>query len=130
MSFREDGSWVQPCIIGPTLFKQEIAIDFQVNASALFYKRLWRMCWESLREVNALVFVGFSIPPTDFHARTLFQSARLQGEFERVAICIKDKTGDDAIDRVRRIFGLRPKTYKKGLEDLAGRIDDLLRYLA
>jgi len=127
MAFRPDGSWVQPAIVGPTLFKQEITIDFQINASALFFKRLWRMCWEALREVNALVFIGFSFPSTDFHAHALFESLVRIKTFEKVAVCTKcDK---DAFDRARQIFGESVEHFDGSLEDLATRCQDLAGFV-
>jgi len=47
-----------------------------------------------------------------------------------VVICTNGGARDEAFRETRRIFrGTRTKTYGKGLEDLAGRLDALLAHL-
>jgi hypothetical protein len=128
MNFRSDGSWLQPSIIGPTLFKQEIAVDFQQNESALFYKRLWRMCWDTLREVDALVFIGFSFPSTDFHIRALFESIHRVRPFRRVLMCTMGD--EDAFGKGRGVFpGARIVHLGGGIADMANRIGEVMGFL-
>lgn len=117
MVFRSGEDWVQPSIIGPNFFKQEITIDFQTDQTALFYKRLWRICWDALREVDSLVFIGFSFPTTDFHIRALFDSVHRTRQFKKVAICTKNDSC--AFVKAKNLFpGAKFKPFDAGLEGL------------
>jgi hypothetical protein len=131
MEFHRDGTWVQPSIIGPTLFKQEVTIDFQNDNRAKFYKTLWRMCWDSLREADALVFVGFSFPQTDVHAAALFRSAHLNGKgFRRVVLCHRhDPNLRNTAEQVFSGRTMQITEFADGLENMASRIAELVALL-
>jgi hypothetical protein len=60
----------QPSLLLPTLFKQEISIDYQTEPRAKYYKNLWRVFAARLRSATALLTVGCSFPDTDRHLRT------------------------------------------------------------
>jgi len=128
MNYNNSSAWVQPSLIGPTLFKQEITIDFQRDSRAMFYKNLWHMCWDQLQKVDALVFIGFSFPKTDFHVRALFQSIHRVRPFKKVVVCTKDdfyahKTAKDIFANTTM------RCFTNGLEEMAERSDELLQFL-
>lgn len=119
----QNGVWKQPAVIGPTFFKQEITIDCQRDYRAMFYKKLWRFAWDALRIAQNLIFVGFSLPQTDFHATALFRTAHLRcGGFRRVLLCHR---GDQLLrDTAERVFdggATEFIEFDRGLEDMAKR---------
>ncbi len=120
MNYR-NGQWKQPSVIGPTFFKQEITIDFQQDYRAKFYRQLWRFAWNMLRTAQNLLFVGFSFPKTDFHAKALFGSAHSpSGRFGRVILCHKD--GAQLRKTVKKVFegeSTYINEFNDGLEDVA-----------
>lgn len=134
-----DGKYTQPTIIGPTLFKQEIAVDFQKEPVALFFKSLWRMCWEKLKEMDNLIFIGFSFPQTDFHVRALFESIYRVRTFKKVVVCTKEERKEDKEKekkedkqslkgKFEKIFtNVELKFYKEGFENL--NIQEIIQFL-
>lgn len=121
-------SWIQPSIIGPTLFKQEITIDFQRDERAKFYKDLWRRCWNDLQEVNSLIFIGFSFPQTDFHVRTLLESVHKIKPFTNIILCTKND--NKAYEAARSLFHeAKLINFGNGLEDMGERIDEVCKLI-
>jgi len=128
--------YTQPEIVGPTFFKQEITIDYQQDYRAKYYKALWRFAWEQLREMQKLVFIGFSFPQTDFHAAALFRTAHLSGlGFRRVVLCHKSDDGGRLKDTVKKVFEQKARNgpefndYTCGLEILVKNLDELVKWL-
>jgi len=132
MNYHSPDNWTQPAVIGPTFFKQEITIDFQRDYRARFYKELWRFAWDLLRSARNLIFIGFSFPQTDFHARALFRTAHLNGaEFRRVLLC--HRGNQNLRDTMQRVFNGRPTEFtefNRGLENMAERLDEVITLLA
>ena len=127
--------WRQPEVIGPTFFKQEINLDFEIpdDFRAPYYKSLWRIAWDRLKVAEYLVFVGFSFAETDFHARVLFRSAHFSGfGFRQVIVC--HRGSKELMPIVRRVFAggrseVQPKECDEGLESMADRLDELVALL-
>jgi hypothetical protein len=95
--------YCQPSVIAPTIFKQEINIDFQNDWRSLVYKNLWNMCWHKLKEADNLIFVGFGFPSTDWHIRALLESASTIRGYRNIIYCHKNNT-NDGYDAVKNIF--------------------------
>lgn len=130
----QNGAWTQPAVIGPTFFKQEITIDFQPDYRAKFYKQLWRFAWDVLRNARNLIFVGFSFPQTDFHARALFRTAHLNhlngNGFRHVVLC--HRGNQDLRNAAEQVFRGRPTEFTEfngGLENMTERIDEVIALL-
>jgi hypothetical protein len=71
--------YVEPAIIPPTLFKQEINDDSRSGHSltqAILAQ--WRAAVTLLAEADKWIFVGYSFPPTDFHASRIFHIAMMR----------------------------------------------------
>lgn len=125
--------WVQPCIIGPAAFKQDITFDLLTTGKPGFYKRLWGRAWEELTEPEtcALVIVGFSFAPGDLHAREFFRSAsRRRGGFAKVVYCHKD-AGSGAGTTARETFDGCGDFYESngGVERLVNELDGLIDWI-
>lgn len=92
--------WSQPAIIPPTLFKQEINDDSRAkDFLTQTILQQWRAAITLLQGANTIIFVGYSFPPTDFHAKRIFQIANMvkkktTGESINVFDCIGP--GDDS----------------------------------
>ena len=127
------GWYKQPEVIGPTFFKQEITLDFEIKGDfrAPYYKRLWSFAWDCIKTAKHVIFVGFSFPQTDFHAAALFRTAHLNGDgFNRVILCHKGSVC--LLNTVRKIFKGKPTQFTEfnnGLESLVQRLDGLLALL-
>ena len=68
--------FVQPSLLLPTLFKQEININYQTDPRARHYKTLWEIFAARLASATALLTVGCSFPDTDWHSRVVVGSGR------------------------------------------------------
>jgi hypothetical protein len=94
---------VQPSLLLPTLFKQEININYQTDRRAMHYKTLWEVFAARLSSATALLIVGCSLPDTDRHLRAVVESAIKagNGNLRRVVVCVKGDPGP--IDRLQKI---------------------------
>jgi hypothetical protein len=93
----------QPSLLLPTVFKQEINIDYQTDPRAMYYKGLWAVFAKRLSSATALLSVGCSFPETDRHLRAVVESAvkRGNGNLQRVVVCVKGDTGP--MERLKKI---------------------------
>ncbi len=127
-------SYEQPDIIGATFFKQEITLDFQLDERARFFRTLWGRAAKELSEATGIVFVGFSFPRTDFHAKALFKSLVRSAEHKhslRIAYC---HLGDSDVleTTMQEIFPksmARHSQFRGGLKELDRRKDELVAFL-
>lgn len=123
-----DGWYRQPEVVGPTFFKQEITLDYEIPGDfrARHYKDLWAKAWKLLVTATHLVFVGFSFPQTDFHAAALFRTAHLSGEgLRRVILCHLNDTR--VRGTVEQVFAGRQTEFtefNEGLRSMADRLDE------
>jgi hypothetical protein len=105
----QDNNYKEPAIIPPTLFKQEINDDSRV-AHPLTQTILsqWRAAIRLLTEADKLLFIGYSFPPTDFHASRIFQIAmmhkRSKGQRIRVLYCGGGSSHGETIENLKKIF--------------------------
>ena len=129
--YQNQSRYKQPEIIGPTFFKQEINVDTQLDPRGHFYKRLWAVAWDILRSADRLIFVGFSIPPTDFHAAALFRTAHLSGRgFRRVVLChYHDKCLRGTAEQVFATNSPEISEFAEGLENMAEHLDEVIGFL-
>lgn len=131
IEYENQSAYKQPEVIGPTFFKQEINMDTQQDLRGRFYKRLWALSWDTLRNADHLIFVGFSFPPTDFHAAALFRTAHLSGTgFRRVVLChYHDKCLRGTAEQVFAGKTTEFSEFGEGLENMAGHLDELVGLL-
>lgn len=130
MEYRSAGDYIQSSIIPPTLFKQEINIDFQRDYRASFYKTLWKECWQHLQEADSVIIVGFSFPATDWHAQMLFESAgSKRGGFKKIVYCHKDDKFEKE-NTINSIIGDADFVEEsKGLKNLIDNIGKFLKFI-
>jgi hypothetical protein len=106
LPFASGSKVVQPSLLLPTLFKQEINIDYQTDPRAMYYKGLWEVFAKRLSTATALLTVGCSFPDTDSHLRMVIGSAvNAGGKLQRVVVCVKEDT--TPTDRLAKALGGR-----------------------
>lgn len=94
----------QPSLLLPTLFKQEININYQTDPRAMHYKKLWERFATRLSSATALLTVGCSFPDTDRHLCVVVESAVKAGNLQRVVACVKEDKGPGPIeDRLKKL---------------------------
>ena len=103
---------MQPSLLLPTLFKQEININYQTDPRARHYKTLWEVFAARLSSATALLTVGCSFPDTDRHVRVVVGSAVNAEKLQRIVVCVKGDTGP--IDRLKEVV---PKIVVRGETD-------------
>ncbi len=108
--YASGSSLEQPSLLLPTLFKQEINIDYQTDPRAMHYKKLWEVFAARLSSATALLTVGCSFPDADWHLRVVVGSAVNAGNLRRVVVCVKKDCGP--ICRLKKIIDQA----KKGIE--------------
>ena len=118
---------IQALIIPPVVFKQNISLDLQNDARSLLFKGIWSELWKKLINVDNLIFVGFSFPETDSHAKIFFSEAHRRKPFKRVIV----NTGSsESKARYQSIFDKNVVIpFDKGIQDLVIREDELIALL-
>lgn len=113
----------EPTVIPPVSFKQNISLDIQNDDKSVIFKKIWNKTWEELENIDILVFIGFSFPETDHHARILFSSANRRKPFKKVIV----NTGSDkSQDNYKSIFSKNALVqFPNGIDDLVKRLDEL-----
>jgi hypothetical protein len=91
----------------------------------------------SREEVNNLIFVGFSFPSTDVHARILFETAsrrrfETSGKekgFNKVLFCYKQNNNntDDSIKVLKSVFRNKEEINDNFSNGLEKDVDDILK---
>lgn len=118
---------VEPAIIPPDLFKQNITLDIQNDLKSILFKKIWNGLWEQLNGVEILIFIGFSFPDTDHHAKLLFGEANRRNPFNKVIINTKSGI---SLPRYISIFGkgaIIP--FSGGIQSMVQREDELISLL-
>ena len=90
--YRQSNAFVEPAIIPPTLFKQEINDEARAkDPLTQVIIQQWIAAIRLLTDADKWIFVGYSFPPTDFHAKRIFQIAMMRrrslGEKTKVLYC-------------------------------------------
>ena len=133
MDHAKNCDYNQPEMIGPTFFKQEIALDVNRGDPRMkYYRELWHFTWQKLKDATCLLFVGFSFPQTDFHAAALFRTAHLSGSgFRRIILChYRDPNLRHTAEQVFAGNKMPEFTeFPDGLQNMAGRVDELIALL-
>ncbi|MDI6886696.1 MAG: SIR2 family protein [archaeon] len=76
--YQSDSTWFQPAIIPPTIFKQEINDDSRRrDPLTQIILQQWRAAITILQEADIIIFVGYSFPASDFHAKRIFQISNM-----------------------------------------------------
>lgn len=134
MDYVHKKNYVQPEIIGPTFFKQEITWDDRRSSDYRFkrYNKLWQFTWKELKKTAVLVFIGFSFPRTDFHAAALFRTAHLSGSgFRRVILChFRDANLRRTAEQVFAGKATEFMEFRDGLQDMVDRVEELVKLLS
>lgn len=70
----EANSFIEPAIVPPTIFKQEINDDTRSGhpLTRLLINQ-WRGAIRLLSEADKIIIIGYSFPLTDFHSHRIFQ---------------------------------------------------------
>lgn len=72
--YSSNKDYIQPAIIPPTIFKQEINDDSRpMERLTRAILQQWGAAITILQEADKIIFVGYSFPPSDFHAKRIFQ---------------------------------------------------------
>lgn len=91
IKYENDSNYVQPAIIPPTAFKQEINDDARASdIKTRFLMKQWKAAITLLSDATHIVFAGYSFPDTDFHAKRLFKLAtlgRVKEQQQKVLYC-------------------------------------------
>jgi len=131
-SYNNDSRWAQPAIIPPTIFKQEINDDSRTqHPLTQMILQQWRTAIIMLREADKIIFVGYSFPVSDFHAKRIFQIANmirreeLKKKMADIIYCVGPSDDSDYEKKCRNniidIFG------SKSNIDIIFGFDDLLK---
>jgi len=98
--------WSEPAIIPPTFYKQEINDDSRrgIPLTETILQQ-WRAALSILKNVEKIIFVGYSFPASDFHSKRLFQLSRMHS---KKPIKILDCIGpyDDENEKRRFLMGI------------------------
>ena len=77
-NYSSDNDYIQPAIIPPTIFKQEINDDSRlIEPLSRAILRQWRNAIAILQEADKILFVGYSFPDADFHSKRIFQISNM-----------------------------------------------------
>lgn len=118
----------EPTVIPPDLFKQNITLDIQNDLKSVLFKKIWHKVWEKLEDVEVLVFIGFSFPDTDHHAKFLFTTADRRKPFTQIVVNYNKKT--ETVERYESIFRKdKVKTIPGGIKGLLDKEAEYISYL-
>ena len=81
-----DGWFMDPILVTPVLNKQPLLADPP-------FPRIWEDARKKLADCQRLIVVGYSFPPTDFHAEDLLRRAYQSGPPEEVILVNPDQDG-------------------------------------
>lgn len=68
------------------------------------FRYLWNMANQAIQEAKEIIFIGYSLPPTDFMAEFMFRQAKM-GQSQRRTILIDPNASKLVEERYRLIFG-------------------------
>jgi hypothetical protein len=83
-----------PLIVPPVLNKETIiATDY--------FSEVLRLCISALADADAVVSIGFSLPPSDLHVCAAFEIASWRGK--RLGLCYRDPSGGATANNWERV---------------------------
>jgi hypothetical protein len=127
-----DSNWSQPAIIPPTIFKQEINDDARTkDILTQTILQQWRAAIKLLQEVDKIIFIGYSFPPTDYHLRRIFHVARMRRKLDnkipfKILYC---GGNEDRRQTISQIFGKGSEVTIKNLFSNLCNSDELTNFL-
>ncbi len=131
--YKNNLEWSEPAIIPPTFYKQQINDDSRrgIPLTETILQQ-WRAALSILKNVEKIIFVGYSFPASDFHSKRLFQLSKMHSN---KPIKILDCIGpyDDENEKrsfLMRIFGPGADIQFVRLFDRLINSDKLKRFLA
>lgn len=76
--YDNENEWVEPAIIPPTIFKQEINDDSRINHPLTkTILQQWRAAITVLTEADLIIIVGYSFPTADHHVSRIFNISNM-----------------------------------------------------
>ena len=107
-SYVDDWNWIQPAIIPPTIFKQEINDDARSDdILTQTILQQWRAAIRLLIDSDKMIIIGYSFPLSDYHSRRIFHIARMRRKMENKPPfeILYSGGAEDRIDTLKDIFG-------------------------
>ncbi len=100
-SFPDKGNEIilQLNIVPPTLRKQVYGASETEPLRAA-----WRLAHQALKKAQRVVVIGYSLPPTDYHAEWLLRTAIMHNEQERVDLIVANPNRE-VRQRLHGLFG-------------------------
>ncbi len=112
-------SFVEPAIVPPTIFKQEINDDSRLaDPLTRLLINQWRGAIQLLKEADMVIIIGYSFPFADYHAQRIFQIPSMirRGKAieQKILVCLGDQlNADDELKKkksVAEIFQIKPES--------------------
>ncbi len=113
--YDNDNKWIQPAIIPPTIFKQEINDDSRVNNPLTqVILQQWRSAITILQEADTIIIIGYSFPESDFHAHRIFQiSSMIRRRTTKPPVKVLYCAGPEDDEKKREGEGVKRKNMLK-----------------
>jgi hypothetical protein len=86
-------------IVPPTLRKQSFG-DSETEP----LRDVWRLAYQSLSNAERVVVIGYSLPPTDFHAEWLLRTSVQKNKNEKIDLVVVNPNGR-VVQRLASMFG-------------------------
>jgi hypothetical protein len=86
-------------IVPPTLRKQLFG-----ESEAEPLRDVWRLAYQSLSNAERVVVIGYSLPPTDFHAEWLLRTSVQKNKNEKIDLVVVNPNGR-VVQRLASMFG-------------------------
>jgi len=101
--YKKDFWYRQPAIVPPTATKDEVK-GVRSNSIRVIIRQQWSYAREMLTKADKLIFVGYSFPDTDGHAKELFSVSLAHLSTDKIFVCDKN-SGKKYINKVRKDLG-------------------------
>jgi len=93
-------SFIEPAIVPPTIFKQEINDDSRsTDPLTRLLINQWRGARQLLKEAEKVIIIGYSFPSSDYHAQRIFQISsmvrRNMIKEQKVLVCFGNKLSEE-----------------------------------
>lgn len=77
---------------------------------------LWLEAHRSIRKIDEIIIIGYSLPPTDFASETLFRTGGFWETRKEIAVTVVNPN-KEVVDRFSKIFDPSKITWKQSLDD-------------